>query len=369
MSFEVLQHTPQVAPLLVRLYDTHNLYALANDKASSNACSELTSIMVDLLNIQLSEKESELITDVLLALMKKAEADLKIAMAERLSGMDNVPLRMVLGLANDDIKIADSILKNSPVLHDMDLMYILQAHGVEHGRSIAMRKGLSGTIIDMLANTRDFQIAFNLSCNDGISLTEKAFSIFSEMATSSEMLARPLLMREDLPQEVAGKLYEFVGEELKKSLSERFGIGANAVIDVLEEISTEIVDSHTEASEKMMAAIVNQHRRGELKVAGMIASLRRGQYATFLAQLSVYSSLSVEVTKNMIRQESGKGLAIACRAMEITKADFVSIYLLTEKFRTGGKVVVNHTELSRIMTMYDEINPETARKVLKNSRH
>ena len=72
MAFEAFEKTPEVAPLLVRLYDTHNLYALAKDKESDGACSELTTIMTDLLSIKLSEKESELITDVLLALMKQA---------------------------------------------------------------------------------------------------------------------------------------------------------------------------------------------------------------------------------------------------------------------------------------------------------
>ena len=215
MTFDVLERTPEVAPLLVRLYDTHNLYSLAGDKDSKEARAELTTVMADLLSINLSQRESELITDVMLALIKQAEADLKAALAERLSIMDHVPLRVILGLANDEITVAEPILRKSPLLHDMDLLYILQAKGVEHGRVIACREGLSATIIDMLADTHDFQIAVNLSGNNGITLTEHAYRIFADMARESEMLARPLLSREDLPQEIAGRLYQFVGDELK----------------------------------------------------------------------------------------------------------------------------------------------------------
>ena len=177
MTFEVLEKSPEVAPLLVRLYDTHNLYSLAEDKGNEEACFELTTIMVDLLNIRLSDKESELITDVLLGLMKQAEKDLKAALADRLSTMDKVPLRMILSLANDEISIADPVLRNSPVLHDLDLIYILQSKGVVHGRSIAQRDGLSTTIINLLADTKDFQIAVNLANNDGAALTEHAFNL------------------------------------------------------------------------------------------------------------------------------------------------------------------------------------------------
>lgn len=373
MAFEMLEKSPEVAPLLVRLYDTHNLYALAENKGNEEACYELTSIMVDLLSIRLSQRESELITDVLFALMKQAEKDLKVALAERLSAMDNVPLRIVLGLANEEITIADSVLRKSPVLHDLDLIYILQSKGVSHGRSIAQRQGLSSTIINMLADTQDFQIAVNLCGNDGASLTAHAYNIFSDMAKYSDVLARPLLARDDVPQDVAGKLYQFVGEELKKSLTERFGIGAGKVISsAINDISIEFAEHDAnkhDANETLLAHAHNQQRRGELKVHAMISTLRRAQFSTFLAQFSVFCGLSVEMTKAMIRQETGKGLAMACRALDVPKSDYISLFLLTERFRTSAKRVINHKELSRIMTMYDAINREEALRALANSRN
>ena len=369
MSFDVLQNTPQVAPLLVRLYDTHNLYALAGEKGSDESCLELTTIMVDLLSVRLSEKESELITDVLLALTKKAEADLKIALAERLSTMEHVPLRMILSLANDEVRIADPVLRSSPVLHDMDLMYILQAQGVGHGRSIALRHGLSASVIDMLVDMHDKQIALNLSENEAVSLTSHAFDVISDMAAKDKDIAQPLLMREDLPQDIAGKMYEFVSAELKNTLRARFGIGAEPAIAVLEDIALEIRNPERGPTDELMAFAHNQMRRGELHVSTMISTIRRGQYATFLAQFTVYCGLPAATVKAMVRQETGKGLAIACKAKDVTKADFVSLYLLTERFRSNVKRMVNHTELTRVMTMYDEINPEEARTILKNSRH
>ena len=373
MAFEVLEKSPEVAPLLVRLYDTHNLYALAENKESEEACFELTSIMVDLLNIRLSDRESELITDVLLALMKQAEIDLKMALADRLSGMDQVPLRMVLSLANEDIAIADPVLRNSPVLHDLDLVYIFQSKGLDHGRSIALRQGLSATIIDLLAESKDFQIAVNLSNNNGAALTENAFRIFGDMAKYSEVLARPLLSRDDVPQEVAGKLYQFVGEEMKALLTERFGIGAAKIVSAaIDDIVLEMREpdvSKQDTSEVILAHAHNQQRRGELKLPAIIATLRRGQFSTFIAQFSVFCGLSMTMTKAMIRQETGKGLAMTCRALDIPKADFISLFLLTERFRAHGKRMVNHKELSRIMTMYDSIDRDEAVKVLTNSKN
>lgn len=375
MTFDVLEKTPEVAPLLVRLYDTHNLYALAGNKNNDDACAELTGVMVDLLNIRLSDRESELITDVLLALMKQAEADLKAALAERIACLDHVPLRIILGLANDEIKVADPILRNSPLLQDLDLIYILQAKGVGHGRSIAKRPGLSGDVIDMLADTRDFDTVVNLSANKQISLTPHAYEIFSEMAKESELLARPLLSRKDLPQDVAGRLYEFVSSELKKILSERYGIGGTSAIAALDEISSEFSDVRpaTERIEdetsQLIAYAHNQHRRGELKFSSLMSTLRRGQLPTFIAQFAVFFGLPVFVAKEILKQDSCKSLATACKALDVPKADFVNLYLLCERFRSNTKKVINHKDLSRIMSIYEEIDAVKARRILRNSRN
>lgn len=373
MAFEAFERTPEVAPLLVKLYDAHSLYALAEDKKSANSCYELTTIMTDLMSIKLSERESELITDVLLGLMKHAEAELKKALSERLSAMENAPLRMILTIANDEIEIADPVLRKSPVLQDLDLLYILQAKGVRHGRAIAFREGLSAEVIDMLAGTKDFEIAVTLCENDGVSLTHRAFDIFAEMTRNHQALAKPLLSREDLPQDVAGQLYQYVSAELKNMLQARFGIGAAPVIAALEDVTLEMISTRThrdhEQVDQLMAFAHNQQRRGELKLSGIVSVLRRGQLSMFLAQFAVYSGLPADTVKAMMRQESGKGLAMACRAMDVSKADFVSLYLLTDRFRSSHKRVINHKELTRVMTMYDDINPDEARKILKNSRH
>ncbi|MFA5592328.1 MAG: DUF2336 domain-containing protein [Micavibrio sp.] len=372
MAFEVLQKSPQVAPLLVRLYDTHNLYSLAEHKGEHDSCRELTAIMVDLLNVPLSDNESELITDVLLGLMKQAEKDLRIALSGSLAGMERAPLRMILALANDEIEIAAPVLRHSPVLQDMDLAYILQSNGAPHGRPIAQRRSLSAALVNMLAETRDFEIAVNLSNNDGVALTERAFAIFTEMAKDNRSLATPLLSRDDVPREVAHALYDYVGEELKKTLIGRYGPEGESAARAVDAIVVELREPEVlkpGMADTLMAAAHNMMERKELKLSTIIAALRRGQYATFVTQLAVFFALPLSTVKAMMRQESGRGLALACRAMDVTKADFVSLYLLTERFRTNGKKMVSHKDLTRIMTMYDEINPDDAREIVKNSRN
>jgi hypothetical protein len=113
MDLSFLDKSSDVTPLLVRLYDSHKLYGLAKDKKPL-ARAELMSIISDLLGMNLSPRESELIADVLIALMRQAEKDLRQALAERLSMLEKVPLRLILQISHDEIEIAAPVLRNSP---------------------------------------------------------------------------------------------------------------------------------------------------------------------------------------------------------------------------------------------------------------
>lgn len=371
MSFNMLQSTPEVAPLLVRLYDSHKLYGLAKDE-NPDARAELTSVMVDLLKIDLNDNEKELITDVLMTLMRQAETDLRMALADRLAVMDNVPLRMVLHLANDDIIVADPVLRQSPILQDMDLIYIIKAKGPEHWRAIARRDTLDMSVVDVLADTKDLTTAVILTEKEQTPISDKAMHVFTTMAMTSDALARPLLMREDMPNELALRLYEYVGHELKQYIHANFqGEALHAADVALSDVTHEFRHATVQRyapSEQMVAAAELLMEKGALKVDTMTQSLRRGQFAYFIALFSVYCGLSPQTVEQILKQESGQGLAIACRATSIMKNDFVSIYLLTNRLRNGTVKIINQAELGGALRYFEKVTTAQARKILTQSR-
>lgn len=372
MNWTMLESSPEVAPLLVRLYDSHKLYGLAQDDAPG-ARAELTDVVIDLLRTQLNETEKELITDVLMALMRQAEIDLRMAVSDRLAVLDNVPLRMVLHLANDEIKVADPILRLSPLLEDMDLIYIIKAKGADHWRAIARREKLGSSVVDHLAETKDLTTAVTLSENHTLHLSDKAMNILAGMASNSDALAQPLLMRSDVPAAVAAKLYAYVGEELKQYITDhykgRHAAEACAAVDDVSIEFTNVAHLNFIPSEQMVAAANLLMGKGSLKVDTMLQALRRGQYAYFTALLAAYCNIPAATVAQITKQENGQGLAIACRATSISKADFMSIYLLTGRVRNGGVKIVNQAELSAALRYYDKVSTAQARRILSQSRN
>lgn len=379
MDLGFLDRTSNVTPLLVRLYDSQRLHGLAKDEKPL-ARVELISAVTELLGMELSPRESELVADVLVGLLRQAEIDLRQALAVQLAAMDNVPLRLVLQLVNDEIEVAAPVLRQSPVLGDLDLIYIIKARGPAYWRAIAARAAISPHVMNLLADTGDMETAVTLAENPDISLSGHTLAVLLDMSRRSDALALPLLRREEIPPELAREIYRFVGDEVKAFIRERYEMPGDeaaaeaiegAVDDIVAEMNGPAADGGADAAEftptaSMLRAAERYREKGLLGIKLMLGALRRGQVQSFVAQFACFCGLPPGTVLEILMQPSGQGLAVACRAMEVGKEDFVSIYLLTNRIRGRGRMV-DMKDVTKAIGYFDRIKPEIARAIIGNN--
>lgn len=371
MNLGFLDKSSKVTPLLVRLYDSQRLNGLAKDQQPA-AKAELTNAICELLDMELSARESELVADVMIGLLRQAELDLRQALAERLAPIDNVPLRLILQLASDEISVAAPVLEHSKVLSDLDLIYIIKSQPADYWQYIAQREKLSDQVMNMLADTGDLYTAIKLAENKKIKLNEYAITALSDLAQESEVLAQPLLRREEVPATVAQKLYQFVGKELKAYIEQEYGVTRDDVSSALDEVLLEMVDAAEHEDEfmpssAMMKDAERQKEKGLLTIKLMLGSLRRGQIRPFVAQFTHFVGIDVSYVLEILAQSSGQGLAVACRAVDIRKEDFISIYLLTNRVRGKGRMV-ELSDMSKAASYYIRLDRKMAQNILENSK-
>lgn len=360
-------------PLLVQLYDTHRVYRMAGEKtpeARRNLCETVSG----LLNTDLRPAEKELVADILVSLIRQSEKDLKQALADRLAVMDSVPLRLVLQLANDEIEIAEPVLRHSKILNDLDLLYIIQSRTAPYWQAIAARESLSEDVVDTLAETRDLGTAKVLATNESIHLTLYAVDILGDMAAADDELARPLLSRTDVPEDVSRKLYAYVAEDLREQIQDAhpavFDIVMETVDDVIQEfVSTETdIEAQWRPTPSMLRAAAMFAEKGQLTPLLMVRTLKRGQKASFMAQFSEFSGIVPGVLLPLFQQKNGQGLAVVSKARGINREDFTALFLLTRRTaRADG--VVEHRDLTRALTYYDRISKDLALRIMKRSCH
>lgn len=369
MDLSDLDKSPHMTPLLVRLYDSHKLYGLVKDDKPL-ARAELTRAVTDLFERDLNAKEQELLADVLIGLMRQAEKDLRQALSERLAGLDNVPLRLILHLANDEITVAAPILRKSMVLSDLDLIYIIKSQGPDYWQAIAAREQMSHEVIDILADTRDVGTAVVLSKNERIKLTRHALNILADVAKEHEMLARPLLMRPEVPEELARRLYAHVGQELKDYIKAFFGVNREEPQSVVDDLILEFAEA-TPLPEFMPTDEMIEEAReiaamNQLNLDLMMETLSKGNISFFIGQFSIYTGIPAKKVHGFLKKSCPKGMAIACRAFRVQKSDFSRIYLMTHKMRSKSRMV-NHKDMLDVLQYFDKVRPEVAMRIVKRT--
>jgi len=353
---------------LAFLSDIDELYFLARDKSHDSRL-KLSCIIGSVLEADIPARENEIVADVLIGLLRQAEKDLRRIISEQISIIDNVPLRLVLQLANDDIEIANPILTNSNALGNIDLMYIIKSKTSEYWQAIAKREVLDNKVIDILSNTGDLDTALTLVENTNIVLTDHALLTLSDIAQKSEDLALPLLRRDEISVEVAEKLYKYVGKEIKKFITDNYKVDIGAISKAIDNSVNEFIETKVVSGfmpeDYMISAAKKFKSKDALNMSLTLSTLRLGHIRSFIAQFSIYTDVPTDIVCQLLSMPNGKGLALVSKAHGIKKQDFISIFMLSSKIWNQGSLV-DMKEINESTAHYNNITEEQAIKIMQH---
>jgi uncharacterized protein (DUF2336 family) len=187
------------------------------------------------------------------------------------------------------------------------------------------------------------------------------------MAARNEDIAKPLLMRSELPDNIVRRLYDHVGQEMRHYIRDYYGIFSGEITTAIDEIMLEFTSAGQPElfmpNPRVVQAARQYAEKGRLNVQAMMQSLKRGQIASFIAMFGVYTGMPVEEVHDYMKHTSGKALAIICRAHNISKNDFATIYLLTNRMRADHRVI-NQSDMQSVMAHFDSTSNEAATALL-----
>lgn len=336
--------------------------------------SKFAQLFTEIIEIKLNVQQQELLSDLLIGLVTQAEKDMRRALSERLAALDDVPLRLILHLANDEIEIATPVLRSSSVLDDLDLLYIVNSKSAPYWQVIAERESLGVSVIEALVNTKDIKTVANVAGNTGIDLTAKIIDMMTDLAEESEQIAKPLLMREGVPTAIARRLYQFVGQELRDYVRAHYGVFGSQAAEQVDDLIIEFAEAQRPEDNMrfmptavMMRAARKYKDMGMLSTAMMMEVLRRGQISSFIALFSVYTGIKAKEIHQTLQTACPKGMAVACRAFGIQKNDFSQIYMMTNRMRSSERII-NQGDFLSLLKYFDRVRPEVALRIVERER-
>jgi uncharacterized protein (DUF2336 family) len=354
--------------------DIRYLIGLARDK-SVESRKRLVAVVSDIFfsdQAILTEYERALITDILHKLIYELAVPVREALAALLSEDEAMPRAVLRALAEDEIEIAAPILLNNEALLDIELIEVVRHRALEHQLMLAMRRAPLAMAADPALEPADGDLIQDLLDGGDAKLVDATMAYLLEQTRGLDSFQEPILRREDLSERLTKKMVFWVLAALRQHILDRFDVDLTELDDGIEAAADEMSErlggerdrGCGDRSAELATALANA---GNLTPGRLIQAIRQGEVSLFIAMLAHLTGLRLPLVRRLLFEPGGEGLVVACRALGFDKAIVASIFLLCRRARPGDWAA-DPRELSRVLALYDRVQPAAAHAVLARWR-
>ncbi len=315
----------------------------------------------------------KVLQDIFLNLVREAETDLRVKLADRLSHVTWAPRELILAMARDEIEVARPIISASPVLTESDLLCLLIEATLEHKIEVARRPFISELVVESIIEESEPMVLAALAANQ---TADMGLVQLTRMVAASRRLAAlrsPLVRHPKLTLDLAYALYAWVGETLKRSLLERYQVDEwelqKALSDSVRDLrvgamdSVALLDGPSADDELEQQLITKLDAAGQLRPGYLLRCLREGKLSLFkasLARLGGFERSKIDAAIDTGREDL---LALVCSTVGIDRSVFPTIYSLVTDLM-GRRHGSSPSTASEISTAFS-VAPDAAARIFE----
>jgi len=295
---------------------------------------------------------------------EQVDAALRREIALKLSHTRNAPKGLIQLLANDEITVAEPLLRHSLALSQDDLAAIIRERGQKHMKAISERRTVPEKLTAALVERGDETVLISLAQNEGARFSFASMKRMVAHARQIKALQTPMTAREDVPAQLLTEMYFFVSSRLKREILKRSDKLDPAVIDEAVDASrrkiladavrnakSEIEDARQFIADKIRANAVNE---------SLLKALVDGRRSTaFLLAFSHLAGVDASTAQAILRDQTFEAPAVAARAMGLERATFAKIVFALQK--SGAE----QAGALRILDLYPKIPQDAADRVMR----
>jgi uncharacterized protein (DUF2336 family) len=288
-----------------------------------------------------------LLNSIFLGLVVGAEREIRRRLSDKLATADWCPAALVNVLALDEIEIARPIIAGSPVLKESDLVRLLVEATIEHQVEVARRPNLSASVSAEIVRKAEPAVMTALAANVTADIAEADILRLVDHARQISALRAPLAAHPKLTNDLALRLYIWVGQTLRDGLAERFRLDPTRMMMALAEAVTEahgappdgqgvVVLARDGEREAMEARLIEKlHLAGQLRPGYLVRVLQEGRLSLFTAALATLGRFEMDQVRRTLDSDRPELLGLACAAVGIDRSVFPTILELVRKLNGG----------------------------------
>lgn len=315
-------------------------------------------------NLEASERA--IAEDILLQLLKEAETEIRLALAEQLAHVPECPKSLVDFLIYENTHdVADAMLQYSDVLSDDDLIDIVQHfNDTRYWQSIARRKAVSENVTRYLIGTDDHDVYRILVKNRGAEFCPISLEWMVSIAANVPEIQAPLLQRPEVTPELASKLYWHVSAELRSVITSRFDINIKQIDALLNKLvkhrlATREQDKGITAEDYAQSRRV-KHESG-ITSHQLLEALQKDKTGLFYCLWADLLDLDPEMVRAKMKENPTETLAVLCRLARITVRHYNVFFLLWRRHDRQARSGMN---LGNALAFYEALDLGQARSIM-----
>lgn len=347
---------------------TTRLLRIARRK-SDDGRRQLLAICGDLLggdSTVLTRLEYAQMRDILVKLVEELAAPLRQGLADRLAARVPELAEPAAKLGDEQIDLTAPLLLGAESMLDLELVEIVRNRAFEHRLMLAMRRSQPDLHAGGLAPGED--------AIDGLlrfpdpAIPDLAMTYLVDQSRRYDPFLEPIVRAEDLPAALRRKLILWLLAGLRHHVQQLYRIDGTRLDDAVESVASE-AERGAAAPPRDSATVLASHLNalGAITPQLMLQLLRQGEVALFAALLAELSGVRTDLVRRLLFEPGGDGLAMVGRAVDLGRSVLASIFLLTRRARPAERTAAPG-ELSKVVALYDAIDPAAARGVLARWR-
>lgn len=310
---------------------------------------------------QLAPNELALAETALVDLLPFTGAEFKRRLAERISPLETAPSALLSALLAEPFEVCEPILAEGLCLTNCDLVRVAEETEERHRLCIAGRLELSRVVCDALVTRGEPEVLSRLIANKGAMLSTRALETMVRRSSAKPEFIRPLLQRHELTPWLAHLMFFWADGEERALILKRFPVDRRGVSEALAD-AVDIADL-LQSSDPALHETYRLLRRAERISEGAQLRLISG-VAEESAQGALATSAGISSTTAawILGDPGGEPLAVAGKAMGLSRDGFQQVALALSAARPGGALSEN--EMERTIALFDSVTMDRADSIL-----
>lgn len=317
--------------------------------------------------------ERSMTADLLVDMLREAEPEDRLKVARRLANLSEIPASLVRLLLRDHVEIAEALLTNCASLTDSDLLDCARSAGLEHRRLIAMRRGVSEVVCEVLIEFGEALVIECLLKNDLAKLSNPCVEAIVASTRGDARTAPTLLRRPELRPAHAYVLFWWADAEARRTILQRFAVSREVLQEATGDIfSMAAAENWQDPLARKALQFIERRQRNRAAIdkspfdslEAAVAAAQSGLTRETAEEISYLSGLKPMTGAKIFTDPGGEPLAILCKATGLPKQAVRALWRGLRRPETQADGSLN-PNLERVLTTYDMIAVDRAQTVLR----